>query len=137
MTPELTALIETAAKLKELEAKATKGPWEYDGMHNEITTPRGDSYWLLVSECRNAPDQACQLDDFGHGDDKNFELIAKSRNALPAFLALPALLAEALDALDGSCSAGGRCPCADGCKPGICGQSVYNSITAKLEEISK
>jgi hypothetical protein len=63
--------------------KATPGPWEYDGMHNEIQTPRGETYWLIVSECRSAPDQ-------GYPDDPqydaNFDFIAMARGALPYWI---------------------------------------------------
>lgn len=63
--------------------KATPGPWEYDGMHNEIQTPRGETYWLIVSECRSAPDQ-------GYPDDPqydaNFDFIAMAREALPYWI---------------------------------------------------
>jgi hypothetical protein len=63
--------------------KATPGPWKYDGMHNEIQTPRGETYWLIVSECRSAPDQ-------GYPDDPqydaNFDFIAMAREALPHWI---------------------------------------------------
>jgi hypothetical protein len=62
---------------------ATAGPWEYDGMHNEITTPRGDAYWLIISECRSAPDQEYTRLRDGHQFDANFALIAAARTDLP------------------------------------------------------
>lgn len=71
-----------------LEKSATQAPWEYDGMHNEIQTPHEDKYWLIVSECRTAPDQEYDEDQFGHHYDANFALIAALRNAAPALLRL-------------------------------------------------
>lgn len=70
---------------KDLEIckKATPGPWEYDGMHQEITTPHGDSYWLILSECRSAPDQLYKRDRFGHEYDANFAFIAAAREGWP------------------------------------------------------
>jgi hypothetical protein len=68
----------TESELREIEArlKATQpGPWQYDGMHNEITTPQGESYWLIVSECRKSPSEV-QTDQFGHYFDANFDFIA-------------------------------------------------------------
>jgi len=65
---------------------ATPGPWEYDGMHNEIVSPRGNKYWLIVSECRSAPDQEYVEDGFGHHYDANFAFIAEARSALPYWL---------------------------------------------------
>ena len=69
----------TKQELVEIEhrlAAITPPPWKYDGMHNEITTPQGDSYWLIVSECRNVPDQRFVQDQFGHQFDANFDFIA-------------------------------------------------------------
>lgn len=67
--------------------KATPGPWEYDGMHNEIQTPRGETYWLIVSECRSAPDQGYP-DDYSDVPqyDANFDFIAMAREALPYWI---------------------------------------------------
>jgi len=70
----------------EMCQKATPEPWEYDGMHNEIVTPREDNYWLIISECRSAPDQEYQCDKFGHQYDANFAFIAEARQALPYWL---------------------------------------------------
>lgn len=84
-------------ELRRLLDAATKGEWEYDGRHNEITTPHGDQYWLIISECRSAPDQEFR-DSFGHGFDANFALIAAAHNALPALLdQLDAVEAEIAD----------------------------------------
>jgi len=63
---------------------ATKGPWRYDGMHNEIHSD-GD-YFLIVSECRSAPDQQYRQDEFRHQYDANFALIAAMREGYPAVL---------------------------------------------------
>jgi len=67
--------------------KATPGPWEYDGMHNEIQTPRGETCWLIVSECRSAPDQGYP-DDYSDVPqyDANFDFIAMAREALPYWI---------------------------------------------------
>lgn len=77
--------------LTEIEAlcqAATPGPWEYDGQHNEITTPSKDSpYWLVLSESRSAPDQEFPVDDFGHHFDANFAFIAAARTAIPRLIA--------------------------------------------------
>lgn len=74
------------AELERLHAAATPPPWEYDGMHNEICTPKDkDEYWLIISECRSAPDQELK-DDLGHGIDANFASIAALHNHFPALL---------------------------------------------------
>lgn len=67
----------------ELCQKATPGPWEYDGMHNEIHTPQGEEYFLIISECRAAPDQEFICDSFGHHYDNNFAFIAAAREGWP------------------------------------------------------
>lgn len=80
----------TDARLDEIEKfadAATAGPWSYDGQHNEITTPRDERYWLIVSECRSAPDQTIKRDEFGHGFDNNFAFIAAARTDVPALVA--------------------------------------------------
>jgi len=69
----------TKHELAEIErrlAAITPPPWEYDGQHYEITTPQGESYWLILSECRGAPDQEFRCDEFGHRFDANFDFIA-------------------------------------------------------------
>lgn len=71
-------------KDKELCEKATPGPWTYDGHHNEIHTL--DEYWLILSECRSAPDQNYSSDNFGHKYDANFAFIAEARTALPYYI---------------------------------------------------
>ena len=65
---------------------ATPGPWEYDGMHSEILTPGRDDYWLIISQCRSAPDQEYPTDQFGHKYDANFAFIALAREALPYWI---------------------------------------------------
>ena len=101
-TPALTALIETAAKLKELEAKATPAPWE----HVSKSDPRGQPspfYRALICLISTDPPEAvvAKIADTVEVEEwpANAALLAESRNALPAFLALPALLAEAMTAL--------------------------------------
>lgn len=80
----------------ELCRQATPGPWEYDGMHNEIVTPAADSgqYWLIVSECRSAPDQTAEQDQFGHMFDANFALIAAMRQGYPLVLRILQMIAR-------------------------------------------
>lgn len=76
-----------AKKDLEMCKRATPGPWHYDGMHNEIQTPRGETYWLIVSECRSAPDQGYP-DDYSDVPqyDANFDFIAMAREALPYWI---------------------------------------------------
>ena len=74
--------------IRKREQAATPGPWVYDGMHYEIQTPQSeDQYWLIVSECRSAPDQKYQCDKFGHQFDANYEFIAYARADISALLA--------------------------------------------------
>ena len=75
------------AELGGVAAKATPGPWEYDGQHYEISTPRGESYWLIISESRSAPDQEHPPDEFGHQYDANYAFIAAAREAVPKLIA--------------------------------------------------
>lgn len=73
----------------ELAAKATPGPWRYDGCHPEIHTPYhgpDGTYWLIISECREAPDQEHQCDQFGHAWDANYAFIAHARTFYPLAL---------------------------------------------------
>jgi hypothetical protein len=99
--------------------KATPGPWKYDGMHNEIQTPRGETYWLIVSECRSAPDQE-HPDDPQY--DANFDFIAMAREALPFWIARAEKMEKALERAckhiffcppEGVCAAGLGVKCAD------------------------
>jgi len=89
----------TLAKLEEVEKKATDGPWDYDGQHNEIIAPTTDAeqYWLIVSECRSAPDQTAERDRWGHHYDANYDLIVRSRNAMPDLLETIRVLRAALE----------------------------------------
>jgi len=89
----------TLAKLEAVEKEATPRPWAYDGQHNEITTPTtdADQYWLIVSECRSAPDQTAEQDRFGHQYDANYDLIVRGRNAMPDLLATIRALKAALE----------------------------------------
>ena len=67
-------------------AKATPGPWGYDGMHNEITCSHGDEYWLLCSELRTHPNEKIS-DEFGHAYNPNFEAIASAPTDIALLLA--------------------------------------------------
>lgn len=92
----------TEEQLLEIEARckaATPGPWEYDGMHNEIQCPQSeDSYWLIVSESRSAPDQAQkQTNSFF---DANYAFIAAARSDVPALVAEVRRLCDALSELE-------------------------------------
>jgi len=65
---------------------ATSGPWEYDGMHNEIQTPYSENgFWLICSEVRTHPSEKI-LDEFGHTYNPDFEFIANARQDIPALL---------------------------------------------------
>jgi hypothetical protein len=67
-------------RIEDIEARlaaATPGPWHYDGMHDEITTEVAGNYWLIMSECRSAPNEAPR-DEFGHQFSPDFELIANA-----------------------------------------------------------
>ncbi len=90
LTPEQCAEIAARAE------KATKGPWVYDGMHFEIQTPyRPDGYWLIVSECRGAPHEEYQCDQFGHQFNPDYDFIAHARTDVPNLLrTIAALRAE-------------------------------------------
>ena len=72
------------AAIRERADKATPGPWEYDGMHNEIQKYDMPGFWLIISECRSAPDQEYQQDQFKHMYDANFDFIAHARTDVPA-----------------------------------------------------
>jgi len=67
---------------------ATPGPWGYDGQHDEITadSPDAEDYWLIVSQCRTAPDTAPR-DAFGHQYSADFAFIAHAREDVPYLLA--------------------------------------------------
>lgn len=94
--------------LAEIKARceaATPGPWDYDEMHQEITTPySSDQYWLIVSEARQTPDQDYPVDQFGHTYDANFAFIAHAREDIPALLAEVERLMEDVDALHRECA---------------------------------
>ena len=79
----------TDADLQAIRARAdaaTHGPWAYDGQHYEITTPFGDSYWLIASECRATPEQEVKPDQFGHEYNADYAFIAHARQDVPALL---------------------------------------------------
>jgi hypothetical protein len=76
------------ADLAAIEARLaaiTQGPWQYDGMHNEITTPEGDTYFLIISEVRRTPDES--TDRFGHYFDANFDFIAHAPDDMRRLIA--------------------------------------------------
>ena len=79
-------------EIRAREQAATHGPWQYDGMHNEIQTPNGDDFWLIISELRRHEGEKL-IDRFGHTYNPNFEFIAHARQDVPALL--DALEAEA------------------------------------------
>ena len=87
-------------ELERLNTKRTPGEWHYDGQHNEITTPRGGDYWLIVSECRSAPDQWYPIDEFGHSYDANFAFIAACSRDVPKMLETIEALRKALPSAD-------------------------------------
>lgn len=127
---------ELLAKLEELKAlcnTATRSPWRYDGMHNEITAPYDkEKYYLILSECRSAPDQEFWTkDEFGHKYDANFDLIAKGRNVLPAALeaaeVLVSLVAEHRN----------DCPKSSGYERCTCDQDEIQAAAARLLEALK
>ena len=85
-------------EIKSRVEKAVPGPWQYDGMHYEITAPYshksgafgpGDrtGYWVIVSECRSRPDGPYECDQFGHEFDPTFDFIAHAREDVPALIA--------------------------------------------------
>ena len=78
----------TQQELEAIKARCeatTPGPWEYDGMHNEIHAPQSDVYWLIVSELRSHPGETI-TDKFGHSFNANFNFIANARQDIPALL---------------------------------------------------
>jgi hypothetical protein len=77
---------EQLAELEALANAATPGPWNYDGMHDEIIAPRSGDYWIVLSECRTAPDET-PVDRFGHQFCHDFAFIAASRAAVPELIA--------------------------------------------------
>jgi hypothetical protein len=88
-------------QIEALLAAATPGPWHYDGMHDEITTEVKGNYWLIMSECRNATNEA-PIDEFGHQFSPDFDLIANAPADLQFLLDRERVLMEALtDALEG------------------------------------
>ena len=99
--PELTNedlewLIVDCTRLLALLPQVTPEPWEYDGLHNEIHTPKGEHYDLILSECRSASDQDHLRDAYGHQYDANFDWIAQSRNNARRRLELTLALVQQL-----------------------------------------
>lgn len=97
----------TDKELQEIEARceaAVPPPWEYDGMHYEITAPyNDDAYWLIASECRTRPDGPYECDQFGHEFDPTFDFIAHARTDVPDLLAEVRRLQELQRAGDAPC----------------------------------
>ena len=63
--------------LEQIAFAATPGPWEYDGMHNELTAPWAvGEYWLLASELRTHPGEVISKDNLGHENNANFKHMA-------------------------------------------------------------
>jgi len=75
-------------KYEAMAEAATVGPWGYDGQHDEITSdnPNAPDYWLIVSQCRTAPDEA-PVDEFGHQYSPDLALMAAARTAVPELCA--------------------------------------------------
>lgn len=86
------------AEMREREQAATKGPWGYDGMHDEITCEAADAnepYWLLVAESVATPkDYEAKVDVFGHYYNPNLAFIAHSRTDMPLLVAAVTVLYE-------------------------------------------
>lgn len=116
--------------LKALCDAATPGPWHYDGMHPEITTPQGETYWLILSECRMAPDQKnAPVDQFGHYADPNFRFIAQARTALPALIEFAEAMIQCVPASHHPY----ECPMAHGYNIGCkCDKQFMDEAVAKL-----
>lgn len=77
---------DTNKRLEEIKARceaATKGPWDYDGMHPEINAP--DEWGMIISMLRMHPGDEI-LDDFGHAFNPDFEFIANARDDIPWLL---------------------------------------------------
>lgn len=75
-------------ELRGLEAKATKGPWEYD-RNNAAVHVYGPDYYLLF-ESSNSDTAMLEFDGedtyWDEGSTPNFKFITSARNALPALL---------------------------------------------------
>ncbi len=129
------------AEIERLDKSRTEGEWRYDGQHNEITSPRSEDYWLIVSECRSAPDQQYECDEFGHQYDANFAFVAACSTAVPALLAtikrLRVVIARVYDHLEhyrdcpARANSAGSCDC--GLDDMITGIEALEIMTDKLE----
>lgn len=80
-------MTERLAQIRQRCEAATPGPWGYDGQHDEITadSPDAKDYWLIVSQCRTAPNTAPR-DGFGHQYSPDFAFIAAAREDVPYLL---------------------------------------------------
>lgn len=93
-------MTERLAQIRQRCEAATPGPWGYDGQHDEITadSPDAKDYWLIVSQCRTAPNTAPR-DGFGHQYSPDFAFIAAARDDVPYLLAEIERLTAERDAL--------------------------------------
>ena len=75
--------------LEQIEARAnaaTPGPWDYDGMHNEIHAYVAKEAWLIICDEYVVGDGPT-LDEFGHHENANFRFIAHARADIPRLIA--------------------------------------------------
>ena len=103
--------------IQERVNKATKGPWLYDGMHDEIHTPEAEdgSWWLIVSESRRTPEQEHAYPDTQFNGD--FDFLANARQDIP-------ILLDYIKHLEGI-----RCA--------ICGVRLFKSCLCELIDLKR
>lgn len=65
--------------------KTTPGPWDYDGMHNEIHAPNGISWWVVDSDTGMTGDGG--TDEFGHSYNHDFRFMAAAHDDIPWLIA--------------------------------------------------
>jgi hypothetical protein len=80
-------MIKTKMKrIDEIESRAaaaTRGPWIYDGMHNEICAPESpDKYFLITGELRSHPNEKI-IDEYGHSYNPDFDFVANAGEDIP------------------------------------------------------
>ena len=74
-------------RIEEIRARcdvATPGPWEHDGMHDEVHGPGYE--WVIDEELPDHPD-AIPFDQFGHRINPNYVFAAHARQDIPDLLA--------------------------------------------------
>ena len=77
---------EQLAEIRVREQAATPGPWEYDGMHNEIQAPYADKgFWLIISELSEHPGDKI-VSEHGHIFNSDFDFAAHARQDIPLLL---------------------------------------------------